>query len=231
MTKIKLDFVQGFIDRHGKPRWYFRRRGYKRVPLPGMPGSAEFMQAYEAALAGEPLQMVGARHTKPGTVNDLVARYFASAAFQGLPSEATRATYAGIIENFREQHGNKRLAHLRPDDVEHLFTSKIKTPAAANNWLRLVRMLMQFAVSKKMITSDPTAGIKTLSYATEGFHSWSEEDIAAFNQRHPIGSKARLAMTLMLYTGCRRMSCSWAQRTSRTAFSPIRSRRTGSASR
>ena len=63
---------------------------------------------------------------------------------------------------------------------------------------------MQFAVSKKMITSDPTAGIKTLSYATEGFHSWSEEDIAAFNQRHPIGSKARLAMTLMLYTGCRR---------------------------
>jgi hypothetical protein len=35
-----------------KPRWYFRRRGCKRIPLPGVPGSAEFMQAYEAALSG-----------------------------------------------------------------------------------------------------------------------------------------------------------------------------------
>jgi hypothetical protein len=67
MSKIKLDFVQSFVDRHGKPRWYFRRRGCKRVPLPGLPGSAEFMQAYEAALAGIPQQVqVGTRRMKPG---------------------------------------------------------------------------------------------------------------------------------------------------------------------
>jgi site-specific recombinase XerD len=205
MTKIKLEFVQAFVDRHGKPRWYFRRRGCKRVPLPGVPGSAEFMQAYEAALAGVPEKVeVGTRRTQPGTVDELVAKYFASAGFQGLPSEATRATYRGIIEGFRKEHGGKRLSHLRPEDIDHLFTKKIKTPAAANNWLRMVRMLMKFAVSKKMIASDPTADIKALQYASEGFHSWSEEDIATFNQRHPVGTKARLAMTLMLYTGCRR---------------------------
>ena len=59
-------------------------------------------------------------------------------------------------------HGAKRLSHLRPEDIDHLFTKKIKTPAAANNWLRMVRMLMKFAVSKKMIASDPTADIKAL---------------------------------------------------------------------
>jgi site-specific recombinase XerD len=204
MPRIKLEFVQAFVDRHGKPRWYFRRRSFKRIRLPGTPGSPDFMQAYEQAICGRQATTIGGKHTKPGTVDDLVVRYFASAAFQGLPSEATRTTYRGIIEGFRREHGSKRVAQLQRDHIEHLFTKKIATPAAANNWLRMVRLLMKFAISKKMITSDPTVGIKTFKYETEGHPSWSEEDIAAFNVRHPIGTKARLAMTLMLYTGCRR---------------------------
>jgi hypothetical protein len=32
-------------------RYYFRRRGFKKVALPGLPGSQEFMAAYQAALA------------------------------------------------------------------------------------------------------------------------------------------------------------------------------------
>lgn len=43
-------FVQGFIDRHGKPRFYLRCAGFKTVPLPGL--LPEFMAAYEEALAG-----------------------------------------------------------------------------------------------------------------------------------------------------------------------------------
>jgi len=35
-------FVQGFVDRHGKPRFYFRRPGFKSVPLPGLPWSPQF---------------------------------------------------------------------------------------------------------------------------------------------------------------------------------------------
>jgi integrase len=163
------------------------------------------MQAYEAARAAEPKAVaVGAHRIKAGTVDDLVTRYFASAAFLGLPSKATNATYRGIIEGFRREHGSKRLAHLRTEDIEHLLTKKLATPAAANNWLRMVRMLMKFAISKKMLAADPTLGIKTLTYETTGFHTWSEENIATYYQRHPIGSMARLAMTLMLYTGCRR---------------------------
>jgi hypothetical protein len=42
-------YVQGFIDRHGKSRWYFRRPGFKRTPLPGLPWSPEFMASYEEA--------------------------------------------------------------------------------------------------------------------------------------------------------------------------------------
>jgi hypothetical protein len=50
MTRIKLRYVNEFIDRHGKPRYYFRRPGSRSVKLPGLPGSIEFMDAYQAAL-------------------------------------------------------------------------------------------------------------------------------------------------------------------------------------
>jgi hypothetical protein len=66
-------FVHGFIDRHGKPRWYFRRAGFKQVRLPGLPWSPEFMSAYEAVLSETPQLEIGARRTKPGTVAAAVA--------------------------------------------------------------------------------------------------------------------------------------------------------------
>jgi hypothetical protein len=51
MARIRLRYVNEFIDRHGKPRYYFRRPGSRSVKLPGLPGSIEFMDAYQAALA------------------------------------------------------------------------------------------------------------------------------------------------------------------------------------
>ena len=57
-------FVQAFIDRNGKPRFYLRRSGFKSVPLPGLPWSPQFMEVYEAALSGQPSQ-IGASRTKP----------------------------------------------------------------------------------------------------------------------------------------------------------------------
>jgi len=65
-------YVHGFIDRHGRPRFYFRRAGYKRVPLLGLPWSPEFMEAYQAALDETPRVQIGAKRTKPGTVASAV---------------------------------------------------------------------------------------------------------------------------------------------------------------
>ena len=66
-------YVHGFIDRHGRPRFYFRRAGFKRVPLPGLPWSPEFMEAYQVALDDTPRAEIGARRTMPGTVASAVA--------------------------------------------------------------------------------------------------------------------------------------------------------------
>ena len=77
MARIKLPYVNGFSNRDRKSqrvRYYFRRRGIKAIPLPGVPGSEEFMAAYSAALASvldEHLE-IGANRTLPGTINALI---------------------------------------------------------------------------------------------------------------------------------------------------------------
>ena len=35
MTKVNLKYIHSFTDRHGKPRHYFRRPGFKQVALLG----------------------------------------------------------------------------------------------------------------------------------------------------------------------------------------------------
>jgi integrase len=205
VTAIRLRYVHRFKDRHGKVRYYFRRAGFKRVPLKGEPGSAEFMAAYQAALGGEAAQPreIGASHTRPGTVAALVAAYFKSPAFTAL-SPSTRATYRGIIERFRAAHGDKRVATLRREDVQRMLSGKVSTPAAARNWLRMVRMLMQFAVGQGLRDDNPTQGVKGPAARSSGFHTWTEDEIAKFEAHHPIGSRARLALALLLYTAQRR---------------------------
>ena len=72
MTALRLKHIHRFRDRHGKVRHYFRRAG-QRVPLPGLPGSEEFMAAYQAALACQPQrQPIGATRLQPGSVAALV---------------------------------------------------------------------------------------------------------------------------------------------------------------
>jgi hypothetical protein len=116
--RLKLPkYVRGFQDRHGKPRFYFRRKGYKSLPLPGLPWSPEFMKAYEAATSGMLPVEIGARRTLPGTINSLVVGYYASEAWNRELAAETRKTRRRIIERFRAQNGDKRVALLQRDHI------------------------------------------------------------------------------------------------------------------
>ena len=205
MSKLLLKFVHEFRDRHGKVRRYVRRPGFKRVPLPGDPGSPEFMAAYQSALDPKtaPRVEIGASRVEAGTVADLVARYFRSVEFVGLKA-STQSTYRSIIEPFREKHGDKRVALLQRQHVKELLASKAATPTAANNWLKRMRQLMAFAIDVGMRRDDPTIGVKPLPIRSAGHPVWTAEHIAAFRERHPSGTRARLAMELALCTMQRR---------------------------
>ena len=199
---IELDRLR---DRHGTLRYYVRRPGCKSVPLPGLPGSAEFMAGYQSALGEEPVTriQVAAQRTTPGTIADLTVRYFNSAIFQILAPE-TKRTRRNILDRFREQHGSKRAALLTREHLEKLIAAKAHTPSAARNFLNTIRAMMQFGVDTGFLTSNPAIGVKRIKIKTSGYRTWTEEDIATFVTKHPIGTRANLALSLMLYTAQRR---------------------------
>lgn len=195
-------YCQGMIDRHGKPRWYFRRPGYPRRALPGLPWSPQFMAEYAAAMEGDKVE-VGKRQTLPGSVAALVASYYRSADYSGL-ADTTKRAVRNILENFRADHGDKRVAHMEKRHVLKIMADKAETPDAANRLLRLIRALMGHAIDLGWRRDDPTVGIKKLRHRSEGFTTWEEDHINLFLAHYPAGSRAHLAFSLLLYTGQRR---------------------------
>ena len=204
-------YVHGFIDRHGKPRFYFRRAGFKKVPLPGLPWSGQFMEAYEQAIAGQPASLdVGAKHTKPGSIRALAISYFQSVDYRSMQAR-TQRVYRGLIERFSEQadkdgnkFGDKRAALIGREHVVRLLATKADKPEAANQCRTVVRARMKHAVEIGHRADDPTRDVRAIRVWSDGFHSWSDAEIAQFEKCHPIGSRARLAFALLLYTGQRR---------------------------
>jgi integrase len=191
------------FDRYGKVRWYFRRRGFKNVRLPGLHGSVEFVTAYAAALANAAPIVIGAERVKAGTVAAIIATYLASAEFAGLAPESRR-TRRNIMERFRETHGEKPVALIERQHVQAIVDAKAATPSAARNLLAMIRILMQAAIKAGIRADDPTIGVKRAKIRTDGFATWEEGDIAAFEAAHPVGTRARLALALLLGTGQRR---------------------------
>src|SRR5215813_11706161 len=108
----------------------------------------------------------------------------------------------GILERFRRGYGDRPFALLPPEWIEALLDSK--PPHAARSWLVTLRSLCQFAVKRRYLRTDPTANIKQRTIKGDGFHTWTEDEIAQFEAHHPIGTKPRLALALLLYTAQRR---------------------------
>lgn len=202
VTILKLPHVHEYTDRHGRLRRYVRMRGSKRVALKGEPGSAEFMAIYHAALDGR-APTAPASRAQPGTIAALVARYYASGAFAKL-RPTTQTTYRGILNRFVAAHGDKRVASLERGHVQRMMDARASTPQAANNWLALLRMTMALAVELGWRGDNPTTGVKSYPDAGDGHPTWEAHHIAAFRARHPIGSRARLAMELLFGTAQRR---------------------------
>jgi integrase len=202
MTKMLMRYVHEFKDRHGKTRRYVRRRGQKQLPLPGDPGSPEFMRAYEQALAAPRLE-IGADKVEPGTVADLIVRYRKSADFLTLSPNTQRA-YGGPLEWLKVEHGDKRVSKLKREHVKDMLAKKAKTPTAANALRKMLRLLMPLAIDAGMRSDDPTIGVKRVRVISEGHPPWTEQDIKTFRSVHPSGDRARLAMELALGTMQRR---------------------------
>lgn len=197
-------YVEHWRDRHGKMRFYFRRGKGKRIALPDDVTSEEFATAYAAALAGKMPETRGPvrEPVKPGSISALIENYMRSSSYRTLRA-TTRKGYSNRLETLRTKHGHRTLSGLnRARIVSGVLAPYADKPGAALAMLKMLRVLVRHGLELGWLREDPTIGIKRPK--GNEIHTWTDGEIAAFEERWPIGTKQRLAFSLMLCTGQRR---------------------------
>jgi integrase len=206
MPRPRLPYLQKETSRHGKTVWYVRApsldgaRG-KRIRVKGEFGSPEFMASYQAAMRGEGPP----RRGKPagGTLAWLIERYRESAAWAVL-KPATQKQRENIFKHVCQGAGSNPAASIEKRHIAAGRDRRAKTPGAANNYLKTMRALFSWAVESDLLKIDPTREVKRVPVKSDGFYSWTPEDVERFRRHWPIGARQRLAMEILLHTGLRR---------------------------
>lgn len=212
--KIGIRYVVEDTDRHGNVRVYLRKDG-RKIRLRGPLGSPEFWREYHAALKPPP-KTRGEKKNIPGTIQKgtmrwLVAQYTASGMFKQLGAKTQkdrRATLERFCNNVPKgsttPDGENPFALIQPKHIRLRRDALVGTPEAANTMLKAIKQVFKFALQYEHLDRNPAADVEPLKSKGDGYHSWTLDEIERFEKIHPIGTTARLALALALYTGQRR---------------------------
>lgn len=200
-------------DRHGKLRARYRKIGRKPIYMKHLPDQKGFIEEYEGLKADsskvEPRYVVG-------TVHDLCERYYRCADFRAKGNDNTRKTRRGILESFRAEFGDDRVSDFTFEHIEAILLTRsekrrndkgriVGGQVAASNLREELLRLFRYGKKLRLCSHNPVEDAdKVGKQKLKGYYSWTEQDIATFKRKHPFGTKARLALEILLWTGQRR---------------------------
>jgi integrase len=188
--------------RHGKVVWYVRFGKGSRIRLRGEYGTPEFMAAYQAAVSGGPV--THPRKAPTGSLAWLIARYRETTAWVAL-SPATRRQRDNIFQGVLNSAGAEPFAKVSRSSIVSGRDRRAATPAQARHFLDAMRGLFRWAIEAGHVMIDPTAGVSNpYRQKGNGFPAWTEEDVALYQAKWPLGTKERVWLDVLLYTGLRR---------------------------
>jgi integrase len=190
--------------RHGAVIWYVRRGHGPRIRVKADYGSEAFWSEYRAALEGAPKP---SKAVKANTLAWGLDRYRASSSWAAL-SNATRRQSENIFRGVINTAGDVALRDITVETIKAGRERRAAAPHAANNFLKSMRRFFKWAADPEggsLVGVNPTIGVKLLKGKNkDGFHTWTNEEIERFETRWPIGTRERLALHLLLYTGLSR---------------------------
>ena len=191
-------------DRHGKLRYRLKRtvKGQKiDCYLPGPYGSTEFRQAYEEACEG--VRLAG-RRAPAGTLAYLIESYLGSKSYLRL-ADSTRRDVRGRLDWIKTAIGDAKYSRIEPRHVAALMEKK-GGPTAANRLRKDLGQLYRFA-GKRLGYRGPNPAALADAHKTKtgGYRTWMNEEIETFRAAHASGTKARLAIEILLCTGASRV--------------------------
>lgn len=204
-------------DRHGRWRCRHRKAGQPTFYFKAEVGTPEWLAEYRQYEGSGPGSAPGSLRPRfaAGTLGDLIARYYRSQDFcnQG---EVSSAKSRAVIEAFRAGRDQRLVSMLGFEHIDAIIARTaakraspngkrmLGGPAAAQRLRKQLRRLFEHAVRIGMIRVNPVELTARVKYRSSGFHTWTEDEIAQYRKRHPLGSKGRLALEIILWTGQRR---------------------------
>lgn len=195
MTTIRLKYIKAYV-RNGVVYRYFRRKGRPEIGLPGQPGSREFNETYQAALDEKPLP---APKHGAATFAKLIADYYSSVDFQNLKPNSRKA-YRIVLDPLSRMHGHRIVKEMARDNARKIIEG-VGKPGMANLTRAILAKLMSFAVVNGWRNDNPVTGIKPYKIGTR--HTWTDEQLTAYEKRWPIGTQERLDFASLFYSNQR----------------------------
>lgn len=207
--KIDFPYLVQDKDRHGNVRYYYRRKGKPKIRITAKPGTPEFQEQYAAAHGGLTVARPSPSKAAEGSFRWLCQQYYRSAPFK-LLGRLTQHRRRLILESVCESRtpkgklrGDAPVNMMEDEHVRDIRDERADRPGSANNALKAMSAMFSWAREARLVAKNPTLGVKRYG-GGEGFHTWTDEEIAQFEAHHPIGTKPRLAFALFRYLGVRR---------------------------
>lgn len=201
---LDLKYLVRDTDRHGRTRLYLRRKGRLKVALTAPPGSALFLEQYRQALAGAVSPAApSTRRSIAGSLRHLCELYYGTAEFKRLDAR-TRKVRRAILEGLCVDHGDNPVSVLETRHVRALRDEKAELPEAANARVKALRQVFKWAADVGHATTNPARDVPYIRSGSDGFHTWTIEQVLQYERRHKHGTMGRLALDTLLCTGGRR---------------------------
>lgn len=158
-----------------------------------------------AAISGNAVVKKPAAAVAAGALRWLIDQYRDTAAWQRDLSNATRRQRDNIYRQVIATSGNASYTLITKADIERGRERRGDTPHQARHFLDAMRGLFRWATKQGHIKTDPTAGVDDPARPdSEGFKPWNDDDVIAYEKQWPIGTRQRVWLDVMLYTGLRR---------------------------
>ncbi|MER8639618.1 tyrosine-type recombinase/integrase [Mesorhizobium sp. M1365] len=227
-VKVDLKGVVKDTDRHGNDRYYFRAPGRKKVRLREPTGSDEFLEELRCARAEVTYVRPGtlpeicrrlpkpSEPAKKGTLLWLCQEYYRRGGTE--ITQDTMARRRAILERVCElphplegdpdpqypTKGSLPFAGMKRSHVKEIRDTRLDALGAANNIVKAISAMFEWAKDTEIpgVDSNPARGIRRLK-SGDGWHPWDVSEIVQYEKRHPLGTAARRALSIFMFTGLR----------------------------
>ncbi|MFN7093268.1 MAG: tyrosine-type recombinase/integrase [Allorhizobium sp.] len=178
----------------------------KRIQIFAAPGDEDFSRQYALARRGvkpDPMKKPS-EEALPQSIGWLVQSYYEyleERVKAGTTSAKTLKKKRNLLNRLIKEPDRRML--IPREKLIEMQDGMGSTPAQADAFIEAVAVLYDWAMERKRVKENPARGIRSIYRKGEGATPWKAADVKKFFATHKAGSKPHVAMSVLLWTGCR----------------------------